>query len=114
MDSTGMVEIKSLLGKEISEGYVNWELLSKKIDCTLESIRGEFVGISEKDGKKQTVKIDDALTFRVKRGSHLAVFCYKILCPRMIMGKLYCTGILYGYYDEAGRPVFPRGFMPNE
>jgi hypothetical protein len=106
-----MQKIRKILEMEISEGSIKWEVLQQKIEAALKLTDNNFEVIREDTVEKTNLKLEDALTFAVKRKGTL--WCYKLIQPRFLAtsrsatGGLYASGIQKGTYGFDGQPVFP-------
>lgn len=107
-----MQKIQKILELEISEGSIKWPKLQQKIEAALKLTDNKFESFAEETGERINIKLEDAITFRVKRRN--GVWCYKLLSPRFKgtvhskqKGGLFASGIQKGIYDDRNRPIFP-------
>jgi hypothetical protein len=98
-----MREIKEVLDLEIKAGLINWDKLSEKIHAALNCVDNKFDVIRDTDGKATKMRINDALTFKMKDKASMM-----IIKPRFQDGKLICSGIRKGILDLKGIPFFPN------
>ena len=104
-----MKEIKLILSKEISEGYINWNKLESKIHGALNLVDNTFDCIRQDNAEVKKMSFHDSLNLTVNKSGDK--FCYKLFKPRFLQGKLVCKGLQIGRYDLKGHPYFP---MPGE
>ena len=107
-----MLNVKTVLQQEITDGFVNWEKFQPKLDAALKLAGNNFQSVNHDIAKATNAKFNDELTFKVTK--HNTPFCYKIFKPRFVGAKLgnsgtgyFCAGLQIGTYDKTGRPVFP-------
>jgi len=99
-----MRAIKSLFEKEIDNGSINWLKLESKIHGALMVLENKYTA-STLDGKKVEAKWMDALDFPCVNKDTNIKRCYRIIKPRLINGKLMCSGLQIGVFDKLGKPV---------
>jgi hypothetical protein len=94
--------VRKVLNLLIERGYVNWDVLSKKLHAALDTVDNGFRKIRNvSDLKEQSAfNLEDAISFHVK--VEHCFYSYKLFKLRFRNGSLECSGFQSG-----------RGKAPN-